>query len=103
MKRPKVGDLVLVTGTAHFEKAEIITRKKGIYTLNNGIKMDRTLKPLNSKCKIREFHESEYEFLLCQREIPRFLKTIGDNFKACPHDTALKLSKKLKKLTELVS
>lgn len=37
----KVGDLLLVTGPAFFEKTAIKERKKGIYTLENGIKMDR--------------------------------------------------------------
>ena len=39
----KVGDLLLVTGTAFFEKTKIVDRNKGIYTLENGIKTDRTL------------------------------------------------------------
>ena len=37
----KVGDLLLVTGTAFFEKTKIVDRNKGIYTLENGIKTDR--------------------------------------------------------------
>ena len=55
----KVGDLLLVTGPAFFEKTAIKERKKGIYTLENGIKMDRTLHPLNSKYKIEVFDEEK--------------------------------------------
>ena len=43
----KVGDLLLVTGPAFFEKTAIKERKKGVYTLENGIKTDRDLNPIN--------------------------------------------------------
>lgn len=48
----KVGDLLLVTGPAFFEKTAIKERKKGVYTLENGIKTDRDLNPINSKYQI---------------------------------------------------
>lgn len=65
----KVGDLLLVTGPAFFEKTAIKERKKGIYTLENGIKMDRTLHPLNSKYKIEVFDEEKYKTMTAQRTL----------------------------------
>lgn len=57
----KVGDLLLVTGTAFFEKTKIVDRNKGIYTLENGIKTDKTLHPLNSTYKVEPFDEEKYK------------------------------------------
>lgn len=65
----KVGDLLLVTGPAFFEKTAIMERKNGIYTLENGIKMDRTLHPLNSKYKIEVFDEEKYKTMTAQRTL----------------------------------
>ena len=65
----KVGDLLLVTGSAFFEKTAIKEMKKGIYTLENGIKMDRTLHPLNSKYKIEVFDEEKYKTMTAQRTL----------------------------------
>lgn len=65
----KVGDLLLVTGPAFFEKTAIRERKNGIYTLENGIKMDRTLHPLNSKYKIEVFDEEKYKTMTAQRTL----------------------------------
>lgn len=67
----KVGDLLLVTGPAFFEKTAIKEREKGIYTLENGIKMDRTLHPLNSKYKIEVFDEEKYKTMTAQRTLTR--------------------------------
>lgn len=67
----KVGDLLLVTGPAFFEKTVIKERKNGIYTLENGIKMDRTLHPLNSKYKIEVFDEEKYKTMTAQRTLTR--------------------------------
>lgn len=73
----KVGDLLLVTGPAFFEKTVIKERKKGIYTLENGIKMDRTLHPLNSKYKIEVFDEEKYKTMTAQRTLTRGINKLA--------------------------
>ena len=73
----KVGDLLLVTGPAFFEKTAIKERKNGIYTLENGIKTDITLHPLNSKCKIEVFDEEEYKTLIAQRTLNHDLEKLA--------------------------
>lgn len=72
----KVGDLLLVTGTAFFEKTKIVDRNKGIYTLENGIKTDRTLHPLNSTYKVEPFDEEKYKNLMTQRFLTRNLEKL---------------------------
>lgn len=73
----KVGDLLLVTGPAFFEKMAIKERKKGIYTLENGIRTDRTLHPLNSKYQIEVFNEEKYKTLIAQRTLNRGLEKLA--------------------------
>lgn len=96
--RPKVGDMVLVLGPAHFEKSEIIDRKKGVFTLKNGILMDRDFYPKNSKMKIKPFNQEEYDFLVAKQQIPRFLDLIKARIQSLDQEKAIKLHKKLSKM-----
>lgn len=73
----KVGDLLLVTGPAFFEKTAIKEKKNGIYTLENGIKMDRTLHPLNSKYKIEAFDEEKYKTMTAQKTLTRSIDKLA--------------------------
>lgn len=73
----KVGDLLLVTGPAFFEKTAIKERKKGIYTLENGIKTDRDLNPLNSKYQIEVFNEEKYKTMVAQRNLNRDIEKLA--------------------------
>lgn len=73
----KVGDLLLVTGPAFFEKTAIKEREKGIYTLENGIRTDGTLHPLNSKYQIEVFNEEKYKTLIAQRTLNRGLEKLA--------------------------
>lgn len=103
----KVGDLLLVTGPAFFEKTAIKERKNGIYTLENGIKMDRTLHPLNSKYKIEVFDEEKYKTMTAQRTLTRGIdKLAAINKKGIENAnmimyTAAKISRILKKLGDI--
>lgn len=103
----KVGDLLLVTGPAFFEKTAIKERKNGIYTLENGIKMDRTLHPLNSKYKIEVFDEEKYKTMTAQRTLTRGIdKLAAINKKGIGNAniimyTAAKISRILKKLGDI--
>ena len=75
----KVGDLLLVTGPAFFEKTAIKERKKGVYTLENGIKTDRDLNPINSKYQIEVFNEEKYKTLVAQRTLNHDLEKLIKN------------------------
>lgn len=102
----KVGDLLLVTGTAFFEKTKIVDRNKGIYTLENGIKTDRTLHPLNSTYKVESFDEEKYKNLMAQRLLTRNLEKLtlinnkGIENPEIVRYAANKLSRILEKLEE---
>jgi hypothetical protein len=102
----KVGDLLLVTGTAFFEKTKIVDRNKGIYTLENGVKTDRTLHPLNSTYKVEPFDEEKYKNLMAQRLLTRNLEKLtlinnkGIENPEIVRYAANKLSRILEKLEE---
>lgn len=73
----KVGDLLLVTGPAFFEKTPIKSKEKGVYTLENGIKIDRHLTPLNSKYQVEKFDDEKYRLLKAKRVVNRGLEKIS--------------------------
>lgn len=103
----KVGDLLLVTGPAFFEKTAVKERKNGIYTLDNGIKMDKTLHPLNSKYKIEVFDEEKYKTMTAQRTLTSGIdKLAAINKKGIENDNiiryaAAKISRILEKLGDI--
>ena len=71
-----IGDPVLVTGPAHFEKAEVIERSKGIYTLNNQMKITKDLSIIgNSRFKVTPFNDEEYDYLLAVKNYHYDLET----------------------------
>jgi hypothetical protein len=103
----KVGDLLLVTGPAFFEKTAVRERKNGIYTLENGIKIDRTLHPLNSKYQIEVFDEEKYKTITAQRTLTRGIdKLAAINKKGIENAdiiryAAVKISRILEKLGDI--
>lgn len=73
----KVGDLLLVTGPAFLEKTSIKSKEKGVYILENGIKIDRYLTPLNSKYQVEKFDDEKYRLLKAKRVVNRGLEKIS--------------------------
>lgn len=73
----KVGDLLLVTGPAFFEKTSIKSKEKEVYILENGIKIDRSLTPLNSKYQVEKFDDEKYRLLKAKRVVNRGLEKIS--------------------------
>ena len=95
-----IGDPVLVTGPAHFEKAEVIERSKGIYTLNNQMKITKDLSIIgNSRFKVTPFNDEEYSYLLAVNQIPRQLSIIKEKMdKGLAKESILKIHQKLKNI-----
>lgn len=95
-----IGDPVLVTGPAHFEKAEVIERSKGIYTLNNQMKITKDLSIIgNSRFKVTPFNDEEYSYLLAVNQIPRQLSIIKEKMdKGLAKEPILKIHQKLKNI-----
>lgn len=100
----KEGDLFLVTGPAHFEKAKIIKAEKGVYTLNNQMKIDRDLKVIgNSKFIVSQFDQDKYDYLLAVNQIPRKLTQIKELLnKGLSREHSILINRKLTKLLDRV-
>ena len=102
----KVGDLLLVTGTAFFEKTKIDDRNKGKNTLEYVIKTDKKQYKLNSTYNVEPFDEEKYKNLLAQRLLTRNLEKLtlinnkGIENPEIVRYAANKLSRILEKLEE---
>lgn len=97
-ERIKVGDELLVYSPNHLEKAKIIGRSKGIYILNNQMRLGRDMVPINSKLKIKKFDQLEWDYLRAKKAIPKQLEEIKNSFEALSIDNVIKISGKLSKL-----
>lgn len=99
----KVGDLLLVTGPAFFEKTSIKSKEKGVYLLENGIKIDNTMKPLNSKYQIEKFNEDKYKLLKASRVVNRGIEKIYAKVKeGLSEEETLFLAGKLKRILKKI-
>lgn len=99
----KVGDLLLVTGPAFFEKTSIKSKEKGVYLLENGIKVDRSLKPLNSKYQIEKFDNEKYRLLKAKRVVNRGIEKISSIIKeGISDDDTIFLAGKVKRILKRI-
>lgn len=95
----KVGEQFTVIGPYHFEKTIVEKAEKGVYTLNNGLKINSSLEIIGpSKFKVKPFDQKEYDFLLATDQIPKQLDKIKASYKNLSQDSMLKLNEKLKRL-----
>lgn len=100
----KVGDFLLVIGPGFFEKAEVVSKNKKVYTLNNGIKLNRHRVPLNSRMSIEPWDEVKFNFLKSKRDMTKTLEKVSaavKNYKGSMEDfisAHSKMNRILKKL-----
>lgn len=70
----KVGDYVLATAFAYFEKCLITSIDGNTAVLENGIKFNtKTWEPKNSKCKLEVFDQGIYDMLVARLELPKMV------------------------------
>lgn len=99
----KVGDLLLVIGPAFFEKTSIKSKEKGVYLLENGIKIDNTLKPINSKYQVEKFDENKYKLLKASRVVNRGIEKISNKVKeGLSDEDTLFLAGKVKRILKRI-
>ena len=96
----QVGTPVLVIGPFLHEKAEVIKAEKGVYTLNNQLKIDRDFKVLvKSEFTCKPFNQSEYDYLQAKSLLTREIDNLKNYSNLSPEDT-IKLYEKVKKLND---
>lgn len=104
MAKLNVGDEFIVTGYTHFERCKITKVENKVYYLDNQIKMNRDLKPINSNSvTITPFSQELYDFLLAKSNIPKLLNKIQNMYKICSKESTLLIYHKLDKLIKKIS
>lgn len=96
--RIKVDMELLVYNDYHFEKAKVVKREKGLYILNNQMRITRDGVPINSKLKVKPFDILEFEYLVAKRDLPKLIKSLEVSSKGLPSEATIKLYDKVKKL-----
>lgn len=78
----QIGDYLLVKGFAHFERAKISEIGDNYYKLDNGLKINKSLKVLNSNkgFQVEEYNEEEYQYMIKKNMIARYINSIKDNY-----------------------
>lgn len=96
------GDNLLVYGLYHVEKASVIKAEKGIYTLNNQMKVDKDLKVLNSKdsYNVEIWDEDKYKFLHYRSMMDKKISIIQNGYLKLDQDSLIRVYEKLDKLIE---
>jgi len=102
MKQLKVGDPVLVTGFAHFEKAEVVkVDKNGAITLNNRMVIDNNYKNLvRSTMTAEAWDEDKYDDLRSNYLIPDRISSIQRHWKSLKKEDRIALFNKLSRIVE---
>lgn len=96
----QVGTPVLVVGPYLHERAEVIKAEKGVYTLNNQLKINRDYKVLvKSDFICKPWDEEEYNYLQAKSLLKREINNLNSYDKLNREDT-IRLYEKVKKLNE---
>lgn len=92
----QLGQLFIVTGPHHYEKAEVIGIDKKVYTLDNGIKINRHLEPLNSRLTIEPFDQDKWDLLVAKGNLPKLISKLSSI--KVPDEKVIMVYNKLNKL-----
>lgn len=95
----KEGTELLVTGPGFFEKTTIKLIKGEVITLDNMMKINKNLKPLDkSRFTVELFDENKYQYLVNMRRFPELLEKIKNNYKNLQQADFLRFYDKVNKL-----
>lgn len=104
MKKLEIGDPVLVTGFGHFEKAKVVSIKKGLILLDNNMQIDRSFNNVTrSQMKAQAWDEDEYNFLKAKTLMRQELSAIQRNWNNLGKEETIALYNKLSKIVDKYS
>ncbi len=96
----QIGTPVLVVGPFLHEKATVVKAEKGVYTLNNQLKINRDYKVLvKSEFECMPFDQAKYDYLQAKSLLHREIQNLNNFIKLSEEDT-IKLYEKVKKLNQ---
>lgn len=97
----QVGDLVLITGPSHYDKATVISVEKGRVTLDNRMVIDHSYHNLvRSQMQAKPWDEDSFNLYHANQKIPKILSSMQRNWKDLPDDKRLLFCSKLEHLME---
>lgn len=93
----QLGQEFIVLGLHHYEKAKVIAIDKKVYTLDNHVKIDSNLQPLNTnKVTVEVFDQDKWDLLIAKGELPKLIAEL--HTKIFTDEQVMYTHKKLKKL-----
>lgn len=96
----QIGTPVLVVGPFLHEKAQVIKAEKGVYTLDNQLKINRNYEVLvKSEFKCMPFDQAEYDYLQARYLLSREINNLN-NFPQLSKEDTIKLYEKVQKLNQ---
>lgn len=96
----QIGTPVLVVGPFLHEKAKVIKDEKGVYTLDNQLKINRNYEVLvKSEFKCMPFDQSKYDYLQAKSLLHREINNLN-NFSKLSEEEVIKLYEKVHKLNQ---
>lgn len=93
----QLGQEFIVLGLHHYERAKVVAIDKKVYTLDNNVKIDSSLQPLNStKVTVEPFDQDKWDFLVAKGELPKLIAELHTHL--FTDDQVVYTHRKLKKL-----
>lgn len=95
----KVGDHILITGPAHYEKATVIQVEKNVVTLDNQMKIDHGFNNITRTNMVAEpWDQDKFDILHAKRRIDPEIFAIQRNWRRLPDEDIVALEHKLNKI-----
>ena len=97
----KVGDLILITGPAHYEKATVIKVEKNVVTLDNQMKIDHEFNNLTKTSMVAEpWNQDKFDILHAKRMMEPWLFAIQSGWRELTDEAIVAIEHKLSKIIE---
>lgn len=97
----KVGDPILITGPAHYEKATVIKVEKNVVTLDNQMKIDQEFNNITKTSMVAEpWDQDKFNILHAKRMMDPEIFAIQRGWNRLPDEYIVAIEHKLRKILE---
>ena len=97
----KVGDPILITGPAHYEKATVIKVEKNVVTLDNQMKIDHEFNNLTKTSMVAEpWDQDKFDILHARSKIESRIFAIQKGWRELTDEAIVSIEHKLSKIIE---
>lgn len=97
----QVGDPILITGPAHYEKATVIKVEKNVVTLDNQMKINHEFNNLTKTVMVAEpWDQDKFDILHAKRMMESEILAIQKGWRRLPDEAIVAIEHKLSKIME---